>query len=692
MTVNSELEAPAESSAPATVEDLFRCVASVNPFTDNRVNAPAESRIHVENIHAFQLAKLISLAQEACTTGRGLGAILWGEAGIGKSHLLARLAAWASQDRRAWLVYLHNLQAAPAHLPRSLLQAVISVLTWGRVENLHETELFRLVNAFLREALGDGARDTYSWSIAASAYDRLVDSLSRADPWRAALVDRTVYQVLFRFYRSAYLAHEGEDDESAARAALRWLAGDWLDPDEAGLLGLRPGLEGATRLEDNQQIKLVLVALCRMAQSRPRAFILCFDQVDNLDTEQAAALARFLEALLDSAPNLLVVLAGVQASLLRWRADKVFQDSAWDRIGQFQVHLQRVSVPAGQAMVKSRLDHFFEPFGTVQLVRQRRELDPLFPLGQAWADEFLGGKIEVRPRDVLNWAREGWQREQEALRQLGSEGWLAGASRSMVPRKAGLLEGTIQQNLSAIDSLVSEKIRELKGQRLAEPHTLPASAENLAGLVHSLLEQCIRIGDAYPLRDTERPRAPGRGARVAYDLIVTQRTSAVTHSSSASGESEEVEGCSGRIGLLFLATPSASATTVALRRLASDCEPPERVFLITDQRQPLHLAARGNDYLGELRNRGPDRFRSLEVSLEDYAELHALSGVVALGRSGDLEVPLAGGGQRPVSERVVMEAYRRLGCYRSAPILRELVTTFASAGCEAPVDGIRAAD
>ena len=34
--------------------------------------------------------------------------------------------------------------------------------------------------------------------------------------------------------------------------------------------------------------------------------------------------------------------------------------------------------------------------------------------------------IDVRPRDAMNWAREGWQREQQALQTLGGTAWLAG--------------------------------------------------------------------------------------------------------------------------------------------------------------------------------------------------------------------------------------------------------------------------
>src|SRR5206468_3742309 len=158
------------------------------------------------------------------------------------------------------------------------------------------------------------ARDTtrrHPWPEARQAYHRLLDRLGTG----TVPIDRTVYEVLFAFFRSAYRSRSTGED-TVAGLAVRWLAGDALDPDEAGVLALPPGRSRAepAALADNQQIKQVLVALTQLTAWRGQPFVLCFDQVDNLDVEQAAALARFLEALIDSSPNLLVVTAGIQAS------------------------------------------------------------------------------------------------------------------------------------------------------------------------------------------------------------------------------------------------------------------------------------------------------------------------------------------------------------------------------------------
>lgn len=653
--------APAGTTLSDSLDSLFARIASSNPFTDNRSSGASAHDIDVPGIHAKAFDRLTILAQEARAERRGLGVVLWGEAGIGKSHLLARFAHWAEQERHACLIYLHNVQARPESLPRSLLRSVLSVLTRGQVDHFETTFLYRLANALVREALQYDPAKKYTSQDLASAYAKLVDRLGAEEAWRAALVDRTIYDVVLRFFLSTYWAAEGAEDGSVARLAVRWLAGDALDPDEARRLGLPPhrNPDEPAVLADDQQIKQVLIALCRMASSRGQPFILCFDQVDNLDLEQAAALARFLAALLDSSENLLVVLAGIQATLLHWRSQKVIQDSAWDRLAQFEIALQRTSVAEGRAIVAARLKRFVEPYAQGDVVKQRLQEDPLFPLGKSWAEEFLKNKVEVRPRDILNWAREGWRREQAALKELGGPVWLTrwGPGRSAEPVGPSWTAAQVQV---AIDCKVAQKFAELKARREAEPHTLPPNAANLAGLIATLLEQSVPKEYPGHRLHVKQPVAPNGGKRPTYDLMVHQQLPA---------KDREI-----RSGLLFLATGSAQAVTAALRRLVRDPDPPDRVFLITEKRTGLPLGRMGREHYEGLRQRGDRHFRHLELTFAQYAELDALAATVGLARSGDFEVELPGGQARAVSPEEVIASQQREGCYAAAPILKDVLS------------------
>jgi type II secretory pathway predicted ATPase ExeA len=650
---------PAAGTAPATLEAFFEQVRLSNPFTANRVNGPAPADTDVDGIHQAQFERLTALAREAWRERRGLGAVLWGEAGVGKSHLLARLDRWASRDNQACLVYLHNLQASPANLPRSLLKAVVSILTRGQSRSLQNTPLFHLTWAAVWETLRHDTSRVHPWREVEAAFDRLIDRLGAGAPAHATLIDRQAYQILFHFFRSN--CRKGPPNPRRSALALRWLAGDFLDPDEAKDLDLPPRRlrDEAAGLADNQQIKQVLVALTQLARYRQQPFVLCLDQVDNLDEDQVAALARFLEALLDSSPNLLVVTAGVQATLVRYHAERVIQSSAWDRLAQFEISLQRVPAAQGREIVAARLANFLGPYQELDPVKQQLQRDGLFPLGESWAEAVFKNKIEVRPRDVLNWAREGWRREQEALAVTGGPAWLAGWEPRRPPSANGdgPLPPPVRPLEEVIDQKVEQKIAEHRAQRLAAPETLAVDADNLAGLVRALLEQCSRAGPRPGAVHVERLPVPKYGARPALDLLVRRRVN----------DREVVA------GLLFVATSSATTATAFLRRLTEDEQPLDQLLLVTDGRRPLPLGARGGDYLEELRRR-PWRFQQVELTFEQYAGLDALQAAVGLARVGDLEVEEAPGQVRRVSEEEAVASHQRCGRYAAAPVLRELLS------------------
>ena len=96
-------------------------------------------------------------------------------------------------------------------------------------------------------------------------------------------------------------------------------------------------------MPDDQSVEHVLLALAHLAQIRDQPFVLCIDQVDNLDHDKLKALARFLHALLDHASNMLVIVSGVKQTLLGFREDDIISEAAWDRIAQYKVDLPRVT-------------------------------------------------------------------------------------------------------------------------------------------------------------------------------------------------------------------------------------------------------------------------------------------------------------------------------------------------------------
>jgi hypothetical protein len=657
----------------ASLETLFRTIHEINPFLDNRVNAPSPAPVDVPSIHQGAFTRLTELSREALAARRGVGAMLWGQAGTGKSHLLARLARWAAQDRRAYFIYLHNLQAIPERLPRSLLRAVLSILTHGRQDRFLTTPLFDLARAGVGEAAGP-ASCTVPWRRLQELYAGWVARLSAAAAVGPTPPDPSIYGVLYRFFCSAYRASVGKEDGALAATCVRWLSGTALEPAEGAALNLTaPGPGEPIALADNQQIKHVFVALARLAAAAGKPFLLVFDQVDNLDAEQVSALARFLEALIDSAPNLLVVTTGIQTTLLRWREGGVITDSAWDRLAQVTIQLHPLQPDAALEIVQARLEALLAPFllapgkplenasgNDLDTIRHHVREDALFPLGQSWKEKSFGDRTHVRARDVVNWAAEGWRQQQEALRELGGREWLARWPGEITPIPPAPFEPNPAVLDQLIDQLLEEKLAEQVAFRLREPAVLPPDGDHLAGLLYSLLRQCRDAEQRYGVLEIERLPPPRKGARPTYDLSLMQRFS--------EGETPV------RSGVVVVTATSATSVTGFLRRLLEDPRPLARILLVTDERVGLPLGDRGLEYLQDLQRGRMERFRVLEVSLEQYAELDALDQLVRQAACGDLEVEAELGRPYTLSVADVLDSYHRCGKYMGHRLLRTVLT------------------
>jgi hypothetical protein len=651
-TLEPRLPPEAQSVSSA---DLGREICVRNPFIDNRINGPGSDDADVNTIHQSAFEELTRLAFEARNAGRGLGALLWGEAGIGKSHVLSRLARWARQDDRACLVYIHNLQSDPNYLPRSLLKLVVSILTNGASRQFHSTPLYRSTAAFIREAVGK-EQGFFPWPVVLGAYERRVSNLSAGEPSRTALVDRTAYRVLFQFFQSTYRLMSKQCNDGVAAQAVRWLSGDAVDPDEAKLLALPTGRGSEPYAPaDNQQIKQILTALARLALSRGQPFVLCFDQVDNLEPDQAGALARFLEALIDSAPNLLVVLAGIQASLLQWRDRKVIQDSAWDRLAQFEIDLHRIGRADAERIVASRLTSVIAPYHRLDGVSRPSFNDPLFPLGRRCLDDFFKSRIDARPREVINAARISWRRLQEDVQRVGTPAWLENSrddsrtelTQTLCTKTQTLAELDIHD---AIDRKVAERVEEHIRRTQAAPEGLPADKNQLTGTVAKLLRQCRDASALYGVCDVlSLPQS------APHDLLIRSRTDA---------------GHDIHTGLAFLLAAHGNESVAALKRLMDAKGPLEFQFLITDERVGLPLGSKGRDCLSELISRSSPSFRQIDLTFDQIAELGALAAVAGDAQSGELEIDSP---MHAISRAEVVESLHRQNRYRTAPLLREVL-------------------
>ena len=141
-----------------TAEDFARHVQRTNPFTQDRVTQVQINQADVGSIHEKAFKKLVKRIDEVRSSNNATGIFLTGAAGVGKSHVLARLFRWAREEGKATVVYLHNILASPERTGRYLLHATVNELAGYRPANFAQSELYALIN------LAIGARVELYWN------------------------------------------------------------------------------------------------------------------------------------------------------------------------------------------------------------------------------------------------------------------------------------------------------------------------------------------------------------------------------------------------------------------------------------------------------------------------------------------------------------------------------------------------
>jgi hypothetical protein len=347
----------------------------------------------------------------------------------------------------------------------------------------------------------------------------------------------------------------------------------------------------------------------------------------------------------DRLRNVLLVLSEVQEELLKLYEARIVTQATWDRLSANKIGLEKLTPPQGRQILQARLEGFLQPFEFVPEVKPLIQRDSLFPLGESWFAERFGQRTEFRPRQLIVVAREQWLELQQSLAGAADKhAWL-----NRWPNQIG---GGIEQPRKSLEELIDERVEKELADRLdrhkATPHTLPPNADNLCGLVESLLD-AGGVGLA-----VERPKQ-----KSPYDLVVRWPQS--------DGQPET------SIGLVFVSTGNANSVTSTLARLMGDRNPPTRVILVTDKRRELKFGharkAQGRNHY-DLLKKNP-AFTHLRLSFEEYATLEALD--VVARQASDLEVTTPDGPPRALKRDEVIASYRRRDRLPAHPLLGRLV-------------------
>lgn len=286
-------------------------------------------------------------ALESVSHGRSDSLLVFGPAGSGKTHLLARLqrhllaTANAAPDGALRCVFVSVKLQTNAQLLWQLVRRRLASDLLRKQQGI--TQLQRLVAHQLAAVRGNTPRH---WVMALrilpgadsdSVSEYLVEVAEKLE------LGRDLCVVLDHLVNNRFVMD--------ARA---WLAGDSLPESALGRLGLGPDEQ-----EDREEAaRLLVTALCRLAgETLPIVF--CFDQIEALQTspDDRDSLFRFgrMAADLSEADENVLLISCIQSAFVDLLSTSV-RDADRDRIFKRRAVLEPLSREQVEALILSRLD------------------------------------------------------------------------------------------------------------------------------------------------------------------------------------------------------------------------------------------------------------------------------------------------------------------------------------------------
>ncbi|MEM7678120.1 MAG: hypothetical protein AAF449_19175, partial [Myxococcota bacterium] len=649
-----------------------RRLEAEEPFESDRVGDEGRGfQFDVTQIHQREFSRLCRRISRVGEERSSKGIMLQGDSGVGKSHLLARLTRWSEDgEPGATLVHLYNILVAPDRMPKYLLSAAVGALSGGRVANRYgDCPLYRLWQSAVRHAARITPDAPIRLEHAQLAIRKIADS--------ASVLDRAVRLVLLKVGLNMYYAHTKNPnlDLAVLEAGLVWLAGEALDESTSELLNINDA-ELETGLRDDQDVVEVFRVLAELSSYSSRPLVLCIDQFDNLSGEQIKSVSRFFHTLLDRVPNIVCMLCGVTANIRPLRSRGIIAVSSWDRVAEEDISLRGLRPELAYEIILCRLQGFHEPFLQLPDINAAVQRNPYFPLSKDYFNELIGDAFSVRPRQVIRWAKVAWWKEVERASDLGIERWFdAHLDRDnqedllfedegpeeydMKDDEADVEDHDVEDitsfeteptvddrqgfSTSSYERLVDQAVEETRAaayrNREQRPRSLPASADNIEGLLRYLLRFApTQDGlDVHHMTDGER----GYQLKLHCDR--------------------------GIVGVAFIVEASVRKSTLALGRLA---EVPSgglaELVLVEDIRREIKMTPAAARHMRALEARSD--FVHVTIDFEDHARLDALASTLGSARSSDIEVQSAGQ-TRVLTEAEVFAALVRGEQLRAIPLL-----------------------
>ncbi|MGB6300903.1 MAG: exonuclease domain-containing protein [Rivularia sp. (in: cyanobacteria)] len=320
-----------------------------NPFSSSRVDTPFQNHPDDFDTYHQQFITLESILKniELDSNHQSKGAVVIGEPGSGKTHLMMRLAqARLSSNRLLFIRQPNNSSSVLHHIYSRILESLVErVGTFTQLDYL-------IINSFDKIVADLSNLTKKDEEILKALKNDNINALggegtyTKRENWNR--IHKRINEWWVKNYSSGGFAFSilkgiikycSYSDYNYKNIATRWLAGQALSQEEAEKVGL-PNWQEEFSLE---QFSLEAISVLGKLSILDQPLIIIFDQLEGLGLPQnREILLKFGETIKEiftHVPNSLIVLNMFPN---RWEQFKhIFDNSITGRVSQYQIQLQR---------------------------------------------------------------------------------------------------------------------------------------------------------------------------------------------------------------------------------------------------------------------------------------------------------------------------------------------------------------